>query len=383
MVPRIGRNSDRGKHINLMKKDTIRLSTTRYKKAIILALFFSILIPLYAASTKCEWTGIEKIVAVGDIHGDYDNFIKILKAVGIVDDALHWKAGKTHFVQTGDIIDRGPEAKKAFNLLMRLEKEAEQAGGRVHFLIGNHEEMNITGIAFDYAGYVTVKQFISFLPEKFKKKKEKELRNMIGDKDLPQAGEGQASDNNLKPYWEKVIKTDKDARKQYTNNFNDKYGKWILEHNAVIKINDVIFVHGGISKKYSTWKLKDINDLLREELTYLRRYLKGYTRYDTHFQPRIIYKSDGPLWYRGLALQDEEGFKQQVSDILNNLSAKYIVMAHTPRTGSRIISEEFMNRFEGRIWIIDTGISEYYGGFLSALIIENGNFSVWGARDEE
>jgi len=206
---------------------------------------------------------------------------------------------------------------------------------------------------------------------------------MIGDKDLPQPGEDQPSDNNFKIFWEEIIKSDIDARKQYTNNFNDKYGKWIIEHNAVVKINDLIFVHGGISKKYSTWKLKDINDLLRLELTYVRRYLKGYKLHEIPFQPRIIYKSDSPLWYRGLALMEEEVFKQEVDKILNNLGAKYMVIAHTPQTGSRIISKEYISRFEGRIWIIDTGISEYYGGFLSALIIENGNFSFWGARDEE
>lgn len=367
-----------------MNSDPIKSAMRKYKKAIILALFiFTLYIAAYAASIPCEWTGVEKIVAVGDIHGDYKNFIKILKSVGLVDDDLHWKGGKTHLVQTGDIVDRGPNAKKAFDLLMRLEKEAEQVGGKIHFLIGNHEELNITGIAFDYAGYVTVEQFISFLPEKYKQKKEKKFRKKIGDKVLNQTDQDQPSDNNFKIYWEDVMKTDMDARKLYTNNFNEKYGKWILEHNAVIKINDIIFAHGGISKKFSTWKLKDINNLLREELTYIRRAIKGYQPLKTPFTPQIVYKSEGPLWYRGLALNTEEVFKEEVDEILNKMRANYIVIAHTPRTGSRIITKEFMSRFDERIWIIDTGISEYYGGFLSALIIENGNFSVWGVTDEE
>lgn len=355
----------------------------KFKKPIVLVSFLFLLFVLHAVCIECEWRGVEKIVAVGDIHGDYDNFIKILKATGIVDDELHWKAGKTHFVQTGDVIDRGLEAKKAYDLLMRLEKEAEQAGGRVHFLIGNHEEMNITGIAFDYVGYVTVEQFKSFLPDKYREKIEKELRKKEADKAFSSLSQEQPSDNDLKPYWQEVIRTDMDAKKHYTNSFNDKYGKWILKHNAVIKINDIIFVHGGISKKYSTWKLKDINNLLREELTYLRRAVKGYQSPGISFQPQIVYKSDGPLWYRGLALMEEEGFRQEVDKILNNLGARHMVIAHTPRTGSRIIKKEFMSRFEEKIWIIDTGISDYYGGFLSALIIENGNFSVWGVRDEE
>jgi hypothetical protein len=135
----------------------------------------ALLINLFAASTQCVWTGVEKIIAVGDIHGDYKNFVKTLEGTQLVDEELHWIGGKTHFVQTGDIMDRGPEAKKAFNLIRSLEKEAKKAGGEVHMLIGNHEMMNITGIAFDYPDYVTVEQFISFLPERYCREKEKEF----------------------------------------------------------------------------------------------------------------------------------------------------------------------------------------------------------------
>ena len=93
-------------------------------------LFFSILLilflPLKAASIQCVWTGVGKIVAVGDIHGAYKNFVKILKGTELIDNDLHWIGGKTHLVQTGDIMDRGPGAKRVFDLLMRLEKEAEE-----------------------------------------------------------------------------------------------------------------------------------------------------------------------------------------------------------------------------------------------------------------
>lgn len=366
-----------------MKRKSINKSTRKNKTPVIIFLFiFVAIIHLYAASIQCVWTGIERIIAVGDIHGDYKNFIKILKGVSLVDEELHWKGGKAHFVQTGDIMDRGPEAKKAFDLLMRLEKEAEEADGKVHFLVGNHEEVNITGIAFDYAGFITVEQFVSFLPDKYRKNKEKEFRKKLREKDTGQSGQDLLLDNNLRPYWEELMKNNMEARKLYTHNFNEKYGKWIINHNAVIKINDVIFTHGGISKSFSTWKLKDINNLLRDELNYARLATKGFQPFDSAFKPRIVYKSEGPLWYRELALLDEEGFQEEVEKILNNLGAKYMVIAHTPRMGSRIISRNYMSRFQERIWVIDTGISEHYGGFLSALIIENGKFSLWGETDE-
>lgn len=369
-----------------MRNNNINSSKRKIITTFIFILFiFIFLTQLHAAKIQCVWTGIKKIIAVGDIHGAYEAFVKILKINKLIDEELHWIGGKTHLVQTGDILDRGPDAKKVFDMLMRLEKEAEEAGGKVHVLLGNHEEMNITGIAFDYVGYVTSDQFTSFLPDKYREKKEKEFRKTIAEKALNQTDPDLSSDNNLRPYWEELISEDIGAQKIYINNFNDNYGKWLLKKNAVIKINDVIFAHGGISKKFSTWKLEGINDMLRTELTYMRRARKNPPRSRMPFELRIVYKSKGPLWYRGLALMDD-GFKEEkeeVDKILQNLGAKYMVIAHTPQVGSRIISDEYLSRFQGRIWIIDTGISESYGGFLSALIIENGKFTLWGEVDEK
>lgn len=323
--------------------------------------------PIPAKDKPCIWTGVEKIVAVGDIHGDYDNFITILKKTKILSQQLHWIAGKTHFVQTGDVMDRGPHAKKVLDLLIEMEEEAEKAGGMVHFLIGNHEEMNLTGISLDQPGYVTYEQFVSFLPEKYRIKKEKEFKKNNGESDS-------VSEDVIRQHWIQLMRNDEQARKKYIENFNKEYGDWILKHNAVIKINNIVFVHGGISRKFSKWKLEKINDRTRYELSTLQR------AYSRNISPRIdleiVFQSDGPFWYRELARQDEKFFKPEVDIIFENLDAQVIVMAHTPRTGM-LASAENMSRFDRRVWIIDTGISEVYGGVLSALIIEDGNFFVW------
>ena len=326
--------------------------------------FLFIFTQFCSAGTKCVWNGVDKIVAVGDIHGDYKNFVLILKGTGIVDENLNWAGGKIHFVQTGDIMDRGPDAKKVFDLLMRLEKEAEKAGGMVHALIGNHEFMNIVGISFDYPSYVTPEQFVSFLPDKYRKKKELEFKEKAIEENHSLNG-----NNGLNKYWTQLIRNDFVARQQYKDAFNNKYGKWIRKHNAVIKINETIFVHGGISETYSTWKLNDINMHVRMELIGLKPY-------------KLVYEERGPLWFRDLAKKDEDIFKQDVDSIFTNLKCKFMVIAHTPLVGSIVVSKENMNRFQGRVWIIDTGISECYGGHLSALIIENNDFFVWGEGDE-
>ncbi|NIM90025.1 MAG: hypothetical protein GTO17_03665 [Candidatus Aminicenantes bacterium] len=361
-----------------MKNSYLHYLWKKLRPTLIFALlvsFFSIY--LQAASIQCEWTGIEKIVAVGDLHGDYKNFIRILRGTKIIDRELRWNGGKTHLVQIGDIMDRGPEAREIFELLMRLENEAEEVGGKVHVLLGNHEEMNISGIAFDYQGYVTVEQFISFLPDKYKQRKEKDFAKKEQKKALQSSGSGSLSSKDLLVYWREIRddarqRRNHPARKQYTYNFNKTYGKWLLDRNVVIKINDMIFVHGGISEEFSTWNLKDINNLARRELDAFRQAIVFSTPLQSRVR-RIVYEPSGPLWYRDLALRGAD-FTETVDKILTNLKAKNMIIAHTPR---KITNMDDMRRFNGRIWIIDTGIGDAYGGNLSALIINSGEFDVW------
>jgi hypothetical protein len=361
-----------------MKNSYLRYLQKKVRPTLIFAFLVSVvLICLYAASIQCEWTDVEKIVAVGDLHGDYKNFVKILKGTKLIDRELHWKGGKTHLVQIGDITDRGPDAKKIFDLLMRLEKEAEEVGGKVHMLIGNHEEMNITGIAFDYEGYVTVEQFVSFLPDKYKEKKEKDFMKKKNKMSSKNSSSGSSPDYDLKDYWKEIRdkarkNSNHTARKKYIYNFNKIYGKWILNQNAVIKINDIIFAHGGISEEFSTWKLKDINNRARLELNAFQQAIITSAPLQLRVR-KIVYEPTGPFWYRDLAQRGDD-FKETAHKILDNLNAKYMIIAHTPRI---IRSMDDMSRFDGRIWIIDTGIAAAYGGNLSALIIENGEFDVW------
>ena len=69
-----------------------------------------------------HWTGVDRLVAVGDIHGDYENYLAILEAAGLVDKRGKWAGGETHFVQTGDIPDRGPDTLKIIEHLDKLAK---------------------------------------------------------------------------------------------------------------------------------------------------------------------------------------------------------------------------------------------------------------------
>ncbi len=149
----------------------------------------------------CEWSGVKRIVAVGDLHGAYVHFVTILMGTGLVDDKLNWIGGKTHLVQIGDVLDRGDKPKDIFDLAIRLEKEAEAAGGKVHMMIGNHEEMNLANTAFDREGYITVPQFVQFLPENYRIKQEKKFMRKAGSK----SSESSTSNGSFSEEWKKMI----------------------------------------------------------------------------------------------------------------------------------------------------------------------------------
>ena len=98
-----------------------------------------------APAQQDTFTGVKRIVAVGDVHGGYDEFVTILRAAGVIDGSDQWTGGATHLVQTGDLLDRGARSRKVMDLLIALEPQAKKAKGRVHALLGNHEAMNIYG----------------------------------------------------------------------------------------------------------------------------------------------------------------------------------------------------------------------------------------------
>src|SRR5215470_13554277 len=85
------------------------------------------------------------VTAIGDVHGDFADFVAILQKTGLIDKQNHWTGGKTTLVQLGDLLDRGPKPRDVMDLLIALEKEAPKDGGRVEALLGNHEMMNIMG----------------------------------------------------------------------------------------------------------------------------------------------------------------------------------------------------------------------------------------------
>ena len=320
---------------------------------------FSLLLsfPLPAEERRFEWDSVERIVAIGDIHGAYDNLIRILQNANLIDGKLRWIGGEAHLVQTGDIVDRGPDSRKAMDFLMNLEDKAEDAGGRVHVLIGNHETWNVLGIL----ELVSAKEYEAFVDRDSRKRRDRifdrvyeQIRREARDRgeDAPKKSVTREEFDRANPLGSV------EHRRAFSS--NGKYGKWIREHNTAIKINGVLFSHGDWSEKFSTMDIAEINRRIRQEL-----------RFEVPIQEGITFDKASPLQYRGLAQTEltktaQESAQPLVDRILHNLDAKRMVVGHT-LTGGVIES-----RFGGKHISIDVGMLELYrGGHRIALEIVN------------
>jgi hypothetical protein len=300
--------------------------------------------PIRAAGPRCEFDNVSRIVAVGDVHGAADRFTEILQTAGLVDDKGRWSGGTAHLVQLGDVVDRGPDSRKALDLLRRLEGEAEKAGGAVHALLGNHEAARMLGDM----RFATPGEYAAFVnPDSA------ELR----DRFVRQA---RAEDR------ERLLKEPLGMLEmRVAFGRNGPYGEWLRKHNVVVRINGVLFLHGGISRSVAGMPCAAINDTVRKELT------DDIDK--TRAQPlaSLLAREDGPLWYRGLA-QMPDADTATVDELLKKQSARAVVIAHTVTTDGRI-----RMRFDGRLYQIDTGMQPAYvqGGRASALEIVGNTFS--------
>ena len=326
--------------------------------SLLVLVLFSVLLTSGPADAKAKkiddyhWTGVERIVAIGDLHGDYGRYIEVMKSAGLIDKGGKWSGGDTHLVQTGDITDRGADSRKIIDHLVKLSKQAKRKGGYVHLLIGNHETMNVVGDL----RYVDPGEFKAFAT-----KNSARLQNLQWERQLEwmSANTPDFAELDLEAYrqeWEKQVPLGWVEHRQAWS-LNGEYGKWVENNQVAIQVNDTIFLHGGISEKYCKFSLQSLTEQV----------IVGMQNTD----PTIVTAMNdplGPVWYRGLAEEDEDNdiYSQTLDNILKRYGAKRIVIGHTP-TGGVV-----WPRFDQRVVANDTGIATHYGSHKGVLELTPG-----------
>jgi hypothetical protein len=212
----------------------------------------------------------------------------------------------------------------------------------VHALIGNHEAMNILGDL----RYVDPGEYAAFRTSGSKALRERAYQ-VLADSVLRDSADYRRQWEEEHPLgW---------VEQRIAYEGKGAYGAWIREHNAVVRIDDYLFLHGGIGPNYVAVPLGDINDAVRASIAP-----------PDERAGAVAEDPEGPLWYRGLATGDETLLAPLVDSVLSAFSVAHIVIGHTVTDGT------VLPRFGGKVIMIDVGLSAAYGGPPAALVIEKG-----------
>jgi calcineurin-like phosphoesterase family protein len=229
--------------------------------------------------SQSEYSGVDSIMVVGDVHGEFETMKKLLVANKVINAKGDWLFGKNHLVFVGDIFDRGDQVTEALYFIRRITRLAREKGGRVHLILGNHEVM----VLMNDSRYIAPK-----------------YRNLS-----------------------------KRLLINYHNFFaeNTDLGRWLRSLNAVLKINDKLFVHGGLS--YDVVEKNLSIDQINMDIRYSLLNSKSMSAKELR---KKIYFPGNPLWYRGY-MMDSRYYSRitepEIDEVLKYYNVKQIMFGHT------------------------------------------------------
>lgn len=271
----------------------------------------------------------ERLVAIGDLHGDLEATRRVLRLAGAIDAEDRWIGGSLVVVQTGDQLDRGDGERGILELLSRLEAEARAAGGALHVLNGNHETMNVQG---DFR-YVT-----------------EGARNAFDDAE-PRSSWASRFPGALRGRAGAFLP-------------GGQYAKLLAERDVVVVVGGTVFAHAGVRAPHVDHGIGKLNAETR-----------AWMRGDREQPPRLIADPEGPVWTRvyGDETLDEHACAV-LSRALEKVQARRMVIGHT------VQSRGVTSACGERVWRIDVGLARHYGGRTEALEIRGDQVRV--LRDE-
>ena len=260
----------------------------------------------------------QRTFVMSDPHGKLDCVIDLLQGNRVIDDHLKWAYGANRLVVIGDIADRGKDMTSIYWFFYKLQQEAEEAGGSVVMLLGNHEPMEFAGdMRYAEPKYTILPRLLGM-----------EYKDLIGP--------------------------------------DSELGRWIATWNTVCILGRDLYVHAGIGKDFYDWNLPipEVNTKVSKAL-----FMKNKARKALSDTLDFLYGSYGPIWYRGL-VQDEPKRRPVSVDTLDLIRSRYdvdhIIVGHT-------IFRQVCTFYDGRV--IDVNVDNAVNRRKRrsrALLIENG-----------
>ena len=358
--------------------------------------------------------GAPRVVAIGDIHGSLDGLTRILKAAGLTGHDGRWSGGRAQLIQTGDYMDRGEGTRAVLDLLMALEPQARNAGGRAFALLGNHEVMNLIGDTRD----ATPEIFATFADTRSEARRQ-EAWAQYAALAAAKTARGEAVPPVYGQTREAWLTTHPAGYVEYREALGPrgKYGAWLRDKPIVTQYGGSIFMHAGFAPATAPATLDEVNDRVRDEIRRIDRFVQRlvdqklalpfFTLQEIlqvatteigaanlliaaaqaagkepdrsklnvpllieaqemlKIDSWTVIAGEGALWYRGLSTLPDDPTGGPFAALLTRYGAKRFVTGHTPQQERRI-----MMRFGGRAVLIDTGMLSYYKGRGSALEID-------------
>lgn len=364
-----------------------------------------------------------RVVVLGEVQCAYESAVKTLMAVGLIDDRLRWSGGDAILIQTGDLIDDGIRVRDVMDLFMRLQEEAEAAGGQVIVLLGNHEALNILGIrrSVNYETYQTFADENSAARQaeayethvRWLNDRAKALKS-----DPVELGEQDRAD------WFAVHPP---GYVEYVEAMgpNGRYGSWLRTLPAVVSIDGRLFLHGGISPALKGQEVDAINRKVAEEIELFSGYysvmlkkglisplataeemsrvianeieflnaqspkkldkkrvelVKGLQEFNLQWTKWYLVLQDGPLWFKGATEWDEAENGAEMLEILDALGASEMITGQSTGRQPRIEA-----RFDGRVLLTSVGMSDdpWVKSQPACLEIAEDDFNVVSPRGRE
>lgn len=268
----------------------------------------------------------EKVFVTSDPHGNFECFAELLQANNVIGKQYQWTFGKNQLVVIGDVFDRGKDVLPIFWLIYKLEKEAQDAGGQVVFLLGNHEPMVLTG------------------DMRYAKKKYTALATLL--------------------------------KIEYKDLFgpSTELGRWLASRNTMQLIGNNLFVHAGLSAELYNKNLSipEVNPAMSETLFLNKAQRKAHSDLSA-----FLYGSSGPIWYRGM-VKEEEKYHPLSSDTLHLILKKYeadrVIVGHT-------IFKDITTFYNERVIAVNVDNKENQEkGRGRAILIEGNKISVVGDK---